>query len=93
MTNIRTSEMINWQIPQFDNANCLTVGDPELFFYNGKEKGAKAQIEAAKRVCENCVEKLRCLEFALDNEIKEGIWGGLSESERRRIARTRSKAS
>lgn len=83
-------DLINIQVPQFDSANCLSVGDPELFFYNGKEKNAKAQIDAAKKVCFGCIHKSECAQFALDNQIPYGVWGGLSELERRRILRRAS---
>lgn len=83
----RNAELINWQIPQFDGANCQTVGDPDLFFHSGKERIAKEQIQAAKNVCFGCIHKQECLEFALENEIPYGVWGGVSEGERKRILR------
>lgn len=90
MIDFRNTDLINSMIPKFDNANCLSVGDPELFFVNSAEKHAKAQIKAAKKVCENCVHKLQCLDFAMTNEIRYGVWGGLIEFERRRMARKAS---
>lgn len=66
-----------------DQANCLGV-DPDLFF---PERGASTR--EAKEVCRGCVVRLDCLEFALQNGEKFGIWGGLSERERRRIRRQR----
>ena len=91
--DFRNTDLINSMIPKFNNANCLSVGDPELFFPISAEKNAKEQIRAAKRVCENCVHKMQCLDFAVNNEIREGIWGGLSETERRRVIRMRSKVA
>ena len=67
----------NWQ----DEANGLGV-DPDLFF---PERGASTR--EAKEVCRGCVVRLDCLEFALVNGEKFGIWGGLSERERRRLKR------
>jgi len=66
-----------WQ----DQANCLGV-DPDLFF---PERGASTR--EAKEVCRGCVVKQDCLEFALANGEKFGIWGGLSERERRKLRR------
>lgn len=71
-----------WQ----DFANCLGV-DPDLFF---PERGASTR--EAKEVCRGCVVRDDCLEFALGNGEKFGIWGGLSERERRRIRRQRTLA-
>ena len=67
-----------------DEANCLGV-DPDLFF---PERGASTR--EAKEVCQGCVVKDDCLEFALQNGEKFGIWGGMSERERRRIRRQRA---
>ena len=66
-------------------ANCMGV-DPELFF---PERGASTR--EAKEVCRGCVVREDCLEFAIANSEKFGIWGGMSERERRRV-RTRSCA-
>ncbi|MGB6057790.1 MAG: WhiB family transcriptional regulator [Microthrixaceae bacterium] len=67
-------------------ANCLGV-DPDLFF---PERGASTK--EAKGVCQGCVVREDCLEYALANGEKFGIWGGLSERERRRIRRQRALA-
>ena len=48
-------------------------------------------VEHAQRVCEGCPVRTPCLEFALENHIDHGVWGGASERERRRIARRRRK--
>ena len=53
--------------------------DGEAFF---PEKGGSTR--EAKRVCLSCDVRVECLEYALDNDIRHGIWGGLSERERRR---------
>ncbi|WP_456949816.1 WhiB family transcriptional regulator [Geodermatophilus sp. SYSU D00698] len=54
--------------------------DPEAFF---PEKGGSTR--EAKRVCAGCDVRTECLEFALANDERFGIWGGLSERERRRV--------
>ncbi|KLR60694.1 Transcription factor WhiB [Actinobacteria bacterium IMCC26207] len=77
-----TDEDKNWQML----SNCLGV-DPDLFF---PERGASTKD--AKAVCQGCVVREDCLEYALTNREKFGIWGGLSERERRRIRRERAQA-
>ena len=72
-----------WQ----SKANCMGV-DPDLFF---PERGASTK--EAKEVCRGCVVKDECLEFALRNSEKFGIWGGMSERERRRVRRARALAA
>ena len=69
-----------------DQANCLGV-DPDLFF---PERGASTR--EAKEVCRGCVVREACLEYALSNGEKFGIWGGMSERERRRLRRARALA-
>lgn len=65
-------------------ANCAGV-DPELFF---PDRGASTR--EAKAVCAACSVRDECLEDALTNSEKYGIWGGKSERERRRLRRTRA---
>lgn len=65
-------------------ANCMGV-DPDLFF---PERGASTR--EAKEVCRGCIVQEDCLEYALANGEKFGIWGGLSERERRRVRRARA---
>jgi WhiB family redox-sensing transcriptional regulator len=64
-------------------ANCMGV-DPDLFF---PERGSSTR--EAKEVCRGCVVQEDCLEFAIANGEKFGIWGGMSERERRRVRRAR----
>lgn len=56
--------------------------DPEAFF---PEKGGSTR--EAKRVCDGCEVKAHCLDYALENDERFGIWGGLSERERRKLRR------
>ncbi len=65
----------SWQ----DRALCAQT-DPEAFF---PEKGGSTR--EAKRICTGCEVKAECLDYALANDERFGIWGGLSERERRRL--------
>ena len=62
-----------------DNANCLEA-DTNLFFSELKSKVVKA-----KALCNACVVKNECLEFALDLNIEYGTYGGLTETERKNL--------
>ena len=66
-----------WQ----ESALCAET-DPEAFF---PEKGGSTR--EAKRICIGCEVKGECLEYALGSDERFGIWGGLSERERRRLKR------
>lgn len=59
--------------------------DPEAFF---PEKGGSTRD--AKRICTSCDVRSECLEYALQNDERFGIWGGLSERERRKLKRRAS---
>jgi WhiB family transcriptional regulator, redox-sensing transcriptional regulator len=54
--------------------------DPEAFF---PEKGGSTRD--AKKICASCEVRSHCLEYALENDERFGIWGGLSERERRKL--------
>ena len=57
--------------------------DPEAFF---PEKGGSSR--EAKNVCLGCDVRAECLEYALMKDERFGIWGGLSERERRRLKKS-----
>jgi WhiB family redox-sensing transcriptional regulator len=65
--------------------------DPELFFPIGTTGPAAVQIAAAKGVCMHCDVKSACLEWAMATGQDAGIWGGLSEEERRALRRARRR--
>lgn len=62
-------------------ARCLDA-DPEAFF---PEKGGSTR--EAKRICGICPVQQECLDYALERDQRFGIWGGMSERERRRFKR------
>ena len=64
-----------WQ----DQALCAQT-DPAAFF---PEKGGSTR--EAKRICKACAVRDECLEYALEHDERFGIWGGLSDRERRRL--------
>ncbi len=61
--------------------------DPELFFPIGSTGPALLQVREAKRVCAGCPVRSACLEWAVMSGIDHGVWGGLSEDERRALTR------
>ena len=71
------TEEPDWQ----ERALCAQT-DPEAFF---PEKGGSTR--EAKRICGRCEVKGDCLEYALGHDERFGIWGGLSERERRKLKR------
>jgi len=61
--------------------------EPELFFPSGATPVALATAEAAKAICLVCSVRESCLTYALETKQEAGIWGGLTEDERRRVRR------
>lgn len=72
----------DWQ----ERALCAET-DAEAFF---PEKGGSTRD--AKKVCRACDVKAECLQYALEHDERFGIWGGLSERERRQLRRTEAAA-
>src|SRR5699024_12121480 len=72
-------------------AECLNH-DPELFFPIGNTGPAITQIQEAKAVCQKCDVMTACLKFALESGQDSGVWGGLSEDERRSLKRRNARA-
>lgn len=62
--------------------------DPEVFYPQDDDEG-----EEAKTICALCVVRQSCLEYALAAREKHGVWGGLSERERRRVLRRRRQSA
>jgi WhiB family transcriptional regulator, redox-sensing transcriptional regulator len=71
------AEDLSWQ----DRGRCAET-DPDAFF---PEKGGSTR--EAKRVCRSCEVRGPCLRFALEHDERFGIYGGMSERERRRLKR------
>ncbi len=68
--------------PEWQERALCSQTDPEAFF---PEKGGSTR--EAKRICSRCEVRGDCLEYALGHQERFGIWGGLSERERRKLMR------
>lgn len=62
--------------------------DPEIFYPPSDEES-----EEAKAICAICPVRQMCLEHALAFRERDGVWGGLTERERRRVLRQRQKSA
>lgn len=74
-----------------NSARCREI-DPELFFPVGDSNQAHAQAEDAKQICRTCPVIQQCAQWAIDNRMDNGVWGGLDETELRNIRRHRNPA-
>lgn len=67
--------------------------DPELFFPLNTDSGAGlAQLREAQAVCKRCDVRGECLSWAMETGQDAGVWGGMSEEERRSLKRRQAKA-
>jgi WhiB family redox-sensing transcriptional regulator len=82
------AENYEWQ----SKAVCRNV-DPEIFFLpdNSRMGDRTRRINAAKEICKTCPVISECLAYALDIKETYGIYGGMSEEERRRILLRRGR--
>jgi WhiB family redox-sensing transcriptional regulator len=74
-----------------NRAACLDE-DPELFFPVGNTGPALLQVQEAKAVCRRCLVVENCLQLAIDSNKDTGVFGGLSEGERRALKRRTARA-
>lgn len=76
-----------------DRARCRKMGN-KMFFDYGKGRGVSAVKNLARvaRFCSFCPVREECLRFAVDNDIKYGVWGGLSPSQRKSFRNGSDKA-
>jgi len=79
---------MSWQ----DGAACVGM-DPRLFFGPDGERGQEREIREAKAkaICALCPVCAQCLDYALRNSIKYGIWGGFNKEERAQERRRRAR--
>lgn len=70
--------------PEWMHAAACRGMDPELFF-PARGEG----IDTARHVCRSCDVRAECLAYCMSLDEHHGIWGGLSERDRRQLRRTR----
>ena len=74
---------LSWRL----RAACRGV-DPDVFYPTTDD-----EVEEAKAICRACPVRETCLEYALANRERDGVWGGATERERRRMIRQRRKTA
>lgn len=76
------TEQPDWRV-----AAACRDADPDVLFVRGAEQ------HSAKRVCMGCPVRTECLAEALDNRVEFGVWGGMTERERRALLRRRTEVT
>lgn len=80
---VETTKTLVWR----QRAACRGV-DPDIFYPVSEE-----EAEEARAICGSCAVKELCLEWALAHRERDGVWGGATERERRRIIRQRRRSA
>ena len=83
VAKVMTAVNLSWR----QHAACRGV-DPDVFYPVSEE-----DAEDAKAICHTCPVREPCLEYALANRERDGVWGGTTERERRRMIRQRRKSA
>lgn len=81
--DVNSQMNLSWR----QRAACRGV-DPDIFYPVSDEEAGPA-----KTICAQCPVREACLEYALANRERDGVWGGATERERRRIVRQRRKSA
>lgn len=87
-----TNDLFSITTPKFKFARCAESDNPDLWFPDSREE-RKRDIPQAKKLCGDCVHRIECLEFALEHDLREGVWGGHTERERFLLAPRRKNGN
>lgn len=68
-------------LPLLLQAKCRDIENPDIFFPEGKVEEANS-LPIARSICDSCIERKECLEYALAENIPHGIWAGTTPKER-----------
>jgi hypothetical protein len=72
------------KLPQLPNAACREIDNPDLFYPNTDEEERKS-LEVIRPMCDGCIERKECLDYALEEQIPYGIWAGFTWTERKKM--------
>ena len=75
-------------LPLLLQAKCRDIENPDIFFPEGKVQEANS-LPIARSICEGCIERKECLEYALAENIPHGIWAGTTPKDRGVVAQKR----
>jgi WhiB family redox-sensing transcriptional regulator len=75
-------------IPKLPEAKCRNIEDANIFFPESRAEERKS-LPTIRKMCDGCIERKECLEYALDQEIPYGIWAGFTTEQRKRLLKAR----
>jgi len=68
--------------PRFDEAQCKNERNLDFFFPESLVEWEE-RLPRLKQLCGSCIHRVQCLDYAIENEIKEGFWGDTTPDERK----------
>ena len=71
-------------IPKLPQAKCRDIDNPNLFFPESRAEERKS-LQAIRAMCDGCIERKECLDYALQQQIPYGIWAGFTWEQRKRM--------
>lgn len=79
-------------LPRLPLAACRSIENPDLFFPESRAEERRS-LQTIRSICDGCIERKECLDYALEQQIPYGIWAGFTWEQRKRMvtkARTKS---
>jgi WhiB family redox-sensing transcriptional regulator len=81
---------LKFQRREWQSRSACMSADPDLFFPVSAAGPSAVQAGKAKAICARCPVRQECTDFALDHREVQGIWGGTTEAERKKLRRART---
>ena len=74
--------------PKFTDAICAQIEDKDFFFPDSTLQ-LEQRLPLLEEMCAQCPHKVECREYAIEEEIREGFWGGMTPAQRKKLIKTR----
>jgi WhiB family transcriptional regulator, redox-sensing transcriptional regulator len=81
-----------WQRGDWQSQGACLNADPDVFFPISVAGASATQIRTARAICAGCAVRSDCIDFAVENREIQGIWGGTTDDERKKLRRARARA-
>ena len=79
-------------LPELPDAKCREIENPDIFFPESRAEERKS-LQAIRKICDGCIERKECLDYALKQQIGYGIWAGFTAEERKKmVTKTRQQS-
>jgi WhiB family redox-sensing transcriptional regulator len=82
-----------WQQDDWQSQGACLHADPDVFFPISFGGASATQIRTARAICSGCPVRSECIDFALEHREIQGIWGGTTDDERKKLRRARARSA